>query len=228
MTRLSDRPKVQARYAAMEPAREERDDRHHLGLCDGRATYAAAMEPAPEERDDSGRRARRSCSLPAAMEPAPEERDDVQRQQPRLTPVSRPQWSPLLKSGMTVRHVRRLVDRLVAAMEPAPEERDDGAVPAGGYGRGHRAAMDPAPEERDDQSNLVNAHGSFLPQWSPLLKSGMTRALRALVMLDPVAAMEPAPEERDDRHGRTEDYVDISSPQWSPLLKSGMTSPGGW
>jgi len=84
--------------------------------------------------------------------------------------------------------------------------------------------MEPAPEERDDQSNLVNAHGSFLPQWSPLLKSGMTRALRALVMLDPVAAMEPAPEERDDRHGRTEDYVDISSPQWSPLLKSGMTS----
>jgi len=59
--------------------------------------------------------------------------------------------------------------------------------------------MEPAPEERDDGGLASgNAPFSYPPQWSPLLKSGMTTAIWTL--------------ERD---------ADV--PQWSPLLKSGMT-----
>ncbi len=85
----------------MEPAPEERDDADgHVGLAEAER---AAMEPAPEERDDPPV----SDTWPAAeqlaaMEPAPEERDDARAATCRASPASSPQWSPLLKSGMTV------------------------------------------------------------------------------------------------------------------------------
>src|SRR6266566_2504610 len=83
----------------MEPAREERDDE---GEDDGdKVRSRAAMEPAREERDD-GKGTGHPCPLRrAAMEPAREERDDG------FVPFSVelegdwPQWSPLVKSGMT-------------------------------------------------------------------------------------------------------------------------------
>ncbi len=80
----------------MEPAREERDDRR---LAPGAARRpGAAMEPAREERDDSS----------AGCKPY------LWR---RL-----PQWSPLVKSGMTGRGVRQPDGPRAAAMEPAREE----------------------------------------------------------------------------------------------------------
>ncbi len=59
-------------------------------------------------------------------------------------------------------------------MEPAPEERDDPAGPVAPH-RLPAAAMEPAPEERDDQNERLRTMGFNVPQWSPLLKSGMTR-----------------------------------------------------
>ncbi len=61
------------------------------------------------------------------------------------------------------------------------------------------AAMEPAPWERDD--SVSSCSGGFpvvMPQWSPLLGSGMTQDLRAGLQLVERAAMEPAPWERDD------------------------------
>ena len=64
----------------------------------------------------------------------------------------------------------------VAAMEPAPGERDDfrlaQVLPPAGV-----AAMEPAPGERDDAGPEDNPLRRLLPQWSPLLVSGMTAAV---------------------------------------------------
>jgi len=88
------------------------------------------------------------------MEPAPEERDDLVLNVGGYVGASTPQWSPLLKSGMTVRARPEHLDFLSAAMEPAPEERDDLQLrdPAR---RPRQAAMEPAPEERDDAEVAV-------------------------------------------------------------------------
>ncbi len=81
--------------------------------------------------------------------------------------------------------------------------------------------MEPAPEERDDQSAVSVTPAMSTPQWSPLLKSGMTGELPPGHGRH-AAAMEPAPEERDDDATRLSHHP-FSQPQWSPLLKSGMT-----
>ena len=61
-----------------------------------------------------------------------------------------------------------------AAMEPAPGERDDlGQENAQLIAVGD-AAMEPAPGERDDQCGQAQAYQAQVPQWSPLLVSGMT------------------------------------------------------
>ncbi len=61
------------------------------------------------------------------------------------------------------------------------------------------------------------------PQWSPLLKSGMTQHHIVMARIHMLAAMEPAPEERDDAFLCGHRARDLGQPQWSPLLKSGMT-----
>ncbi len=111
-----------------------------------------------------------------------------------------PQWSPLVKSGMTVKQVRAAGRHALAAMEPAREERDDppGRRPACPPTR--EAAMEPAREERDDAYSRVFGHALQVgPQWSPLVKSGMTwHVQQPRRPRGHRAAMEPAREERDD------------------------------
>ena len=67
----------------------------------------------------------------------------------------------------------------------------------------------------------------FLPQWSPLLVSGMTHRSPRLRPRALPAAMEPAPGERDDAEDETTLDLFRQMPQWSPLLVSGMTCPTG-
>ena len=83
------------------------------------------MEPAPGERDDTETGGLGSTGYHAAMEPAPGERDDRVLPAP-TSMMSRPQWSPLLVSGMTP-HAGLIIHPVLvgAAMEPAPGERDD-------------------------------------------------------------------------------------------------------
>ena len=59
--------------------------------------------------------------------------------------------------------------------------------------------MEPAPGERDDYDTLFRHLNDPMPQWSPLLVSGMTPGLGLLFVLF------------------------LTPPQWSPLLVSGMT-----
>ncbi len=59
--------------------------------------------------------------------------------------------------------------------------------------------MEPAREERDDLSAFTGIIAQLSPQWSPLVKSGMTTRV-------------------NPQEGTTK-WV----PQWSPLVKSGMT-----
>src|SRR6266699_2574734 len=84
-------------------------------------------------------------------------------------------------------------------MEPAREERDDEGEDDGDKVRS-RAAMEPAREERDDPYSRVFGHALQVgPQWSPLVKSGMTwHVQQPRRPRGHRAAMEPAREERDD------------------------------
>ncbi len=58
--------------------------------------------------------------------------------------------------------------------------------------------MEPAREERDDRVTVCTFPAGWVPQWSPLVKSGMT--------------FWPGVTSSQAR-----------GPQWSPLVKSGMT-----
>ncbi len=69
----------------------------------------------------------------------------------------RPQWSPLLKSGMTGLPGAGVELPDPAAMEPAPEERDDQVAQVPGARADRRAAMEPAPEERDDDRSAYSS-----------------------------------------------------------------------
>ena len=182
--------------AAMEPAPQERDDAG-VGAAVDTPAHCAAMEPAPQERDDRGSSAAATAErLHAAMEPAPQERDD--RAAARgPAPSALPQWSPLLRSGMTRRRVppARRVER--AAMEPAPQERDDRRA---GDPRRVRRRPQWSPLLRSGMTSTVRPGlvAGVAPQWSPLLRSGMTGADRSRAAGRRGAAMEPAPQERDD------------------------------
>ncbi len=59
------------------------------------------MEPAREERDDLGEDRPEQGQVVAATEPAREERDDMASRRSWPTTQLTPQWSPLVKSGMT-------------------------------------------------------------------------------------------------------------------------------
>ena len=66
-----------------------------------------------------------------------------------------------------------------------------------------------------------------MPQWSPLVVSGMTgRSAPPSLRATEQAAMEPARGERDDTlmSGSSRRRADL--PQWSPLVVSGMTMCG--
>ncbi len=161
------------------------------------------------------------------MEPAPEERDDLPRPARPGPPRLAPQWSPLRRSGTTEDRDTDFASFYLAAMEPAPEERDD-RVPArqrqlrGRCRNGARSGGAGRPFVLRCSQCMA-----YLPQWSPLRRSGTTgargtasagccrsrngaRSGGAGRLAAPVghgcgagpAAMEPAPEERDDRAGR--------------------------
>src|SRR5579875_1581718 len=152
--RLPPRP----RQAAMEPARNGRDDLLAAALLVFGAGQAA-MEPARNGRDDG------HVDLPpaqdglAAMEPARNGRDDSADSDIRLIKVE-PQWSPPVMGGMTARTWHHRGPGGCAAMEPARNGRDDR--------QGHRAAvagpgaaMEPARNGRDDP-----ATASSTGRWS--------------------------------------------------------------
>ncbi len=69
----------------------------------------------------------------------------------------------------------------------------------------------------------IDTVSTCLPQWSPLLGSGMTFFIVCLAPERPVAAMEPAPWERDDAWKSLHSVHKETTPQWSPILGSGMT-----
>ncbi len=84
------------------------------------------------------------------------------------------------------------------------------------------AVMEPAPWERDDQRCGVRAVAGDLPQWSPLLGSGMT--VTSLAFTAPAMLPQWSPLLGS---GMTPSSVTYwggpFGPQWSPLLGSGMT-----
>ena len=72
-------------------------------------------------------------------------------------------------------------------------------------------------------ANCANASSCGTPQWSPLVVSGMTLRAAQSRARGYSAAMEPARGERDDAN---DDVLQDTWvwPQWSPLVVSGMTT----
>ena len=131
-------------------------------------------------------RYRPSTTLAAAMEPDHEDREDLPGAYVARDALVVPQWSPIMKTGKTVPRCRRSRRVELAAMEPDHEDREDcagDAVPV----TDDLAAMEPDHEDREDTGKLVReALFSGLPQWSPIMKTGKTRA-------PAVGPQEPSP-----------------------------------
>ena len=111
----------------------------------------AAMEPGHEDREDRADGVRVAVTGCAAMEPGHEDREDGPNVALTFAPV-------------------------IAAMEPGHEDREDADR---GHQRveGGQAAMEPGHEDREDlQRWAVTAVEPLMPQWSPVTKTGKTRA----------------------------------------------------
>src|SRR5579875_1888331 len=160
--------------AAMEPARNGRDDRpfeqphpaearepqwsppvmggmtmqHSVTVP---AVRVAAMEPARNGRDDQHHPHRLAVHRLAAMEPARNGRDDSGSFWIWGANTMPPQWSPPVMGGMTSMKTGASGAVLRAAMEPARNGRDDRRIRHGPVRR-HGAAMEPARNGRDDWS----------------------------------------------------------------------------
>ena len=137
-------------HAAMEPARDERDQ-----WPDATQLDSGPEQPQWSPLVTSG--TRRAHHLQggvgdqvAAMEPDRDERDQLAA-------------------------ARRAESGSVAAMEPDRDERDQQALHRHSEG-GTPAAMEPARDERDQSSSAANDSAiTRSPQWSPLVTSGTSR-----------------------------------------------------
>src|SRR5579875_2074334 len=110
------------RSAAMEPARNGRDD--PAADLPGLHRVPAAMEPARNGRDDAEDSPHDAEIVVAAMEPARNGRDDNLPRKLQAAPAA-PQWSPPVMGGMTRPAPDPPRPRQGAAMEPARNGRDD-------------------------------------------------------------------------------------------------------
>src|SRR5579875_364128 len=240
--RLPPRP----RQAAMEPARNGRDDLLAAALLVFGAGQAA-MEPARNGRDDGHVDLHPAQDGLAAMEPARNGRDDSADSDIRLMKVE-PQWSPPVMGGMTARVIE----------PPSQVQEPQWSPPVMGgmtplrrrvLGAGRPAAMEPARNGRGGPTQgRYRQIGDGAPQWSPPVMGGMTLGRRRRRERDPRrAAMEPARNGRDDDRDRLPGHVDREAameparngrddpmivagetgaprvPQWSPPVMGGMT-----
>ncbi len=84
--------------------------------------------------------------------------------------------------------------------------------------------MEPAREERDDKKTpVVKAPKVDLPQWSPLVKSGMTSLDPGFKVCLDWPQWSPLVKSGMTGGGKLPGAVRVPVPQWSPLVKSGMT-----
>src|SRR5680860_1335686 len=182
--------------AAMEPGHEDREDRFpgHSGDGAGRA----AMEPGHEDREDLGRDDRRHECCVAAMEPGHEDREDpiadfVTAQQ------TRPQWSPVTKTGKT--HRAPSGSRPCASCRNGARSRRPGRLSSAPVSTFLVwAAMEPGHEDREDRGP---SRTSWLP---PACRNG-------------------ARSRRPGRLPATFAAANATKPQWSPVTKTGKTVP---
>ena len=95
-------------WASMEPGHEDREYMHRPN--NSTITSEASMEPGHEDREYMQRSCRRRrLADRASMEPGHEDREYVKGTATEST-VTKPQWSPVMKTGNT-----RRIGRLPAA-----------------------------------------------------------------------------------------------------------------
>ena len=90
--------------------------------------------------------------------------------------------------------------------------------------------MEPGHEDREYVSDgQVQSTGFWLPQWSPVMKTGNTGKILRGGLRATAASMEPGHEDREyalPSAGRA--YLPMM-PQWSPVMKTGNTRcPATW
>ncbi len=118
---------------------------------------------------------------------------------PDMLERHRPQWSPLLVSGMTFITEYRQDSQVTASMEPALGERDDEVLGLT-WELTDMASMEPALGERDDVARERGVPPATRASMEPALGERDDVNLRAMAGLGQLASMEPALGERDDVH----------------------------
>ena len=83
-----------------------------------------------------------------------------------------------------------------ASMEPGHEDREY-HPPAGRAVDGHVASMEPGHEDREYPLPSSQVIAPYLPQWSPVMKTGNTISCAASDHLVLAASMEPGHEDRE-------------------------------
>src|SRR5579875_2361785 len=109
----------------------------------------AAMEPARNGRDDQAERLGVLTPVAAAMEPARNGRDDGHGGSMGRMAPSRPQWSPPVIGGMTSAPQYGTNEQRLPQWSP-PVMGGMTRWKSGPPGKGDRAAMEPARNGRDD------------------------------------------------------------------------------
>src|SRR6266511_1478108 len=228
---------------AMEPARDERGDRHA-----GQRPPSGvdpALEPARDERGDGdllagGRVLGGPQWSPLAMSGATTSTRSTTsgRPVPQWSPLAmsgatssvggcarcsrRPQWSPLAMSGATRDGPVRAVVGPPAAMEPARDERGDRVTLSQPLDVTVRPQWSPLAMSGATPNRSSSSPPTSKPQWSPLAMSGATWHMAGVASRYGEAAMEPARDERGDSP-MPRPSNGAPRPQWSPLAMSGAT-----
>ncbi len=181
--------------AAMEPGHEDREDRPKTwpptwigespqwspvtktgktgGIPhSGERTSDAAMEPGHEDREDTTDYGA-TDNAPTGRNGARSRRPGRRRHPSRSSdPVSRPQWSPVTKTGKTGRYVDPALVKERAAMELGHEDREDYTLiyPTGFHSGGRNGARSRRPGR--PAVTLLSRAPLIPPQWSPVTKTG--------------------------------------------------------
>ena len=132
----------------------------------------ASMEPGHEDREYLEGIARKDFdTVYASMEPGHEDRE-YKKERPKIEQVTKPQWSPVMKTGNTSDVTMRPLITVMPQWSPVMKTGNTRPAP-GGYFALH------------------------MPQWSPVMKTGNTPHEGAGAGPAPDASMEPGHEDRE-------------------------------
>ena len=156
----------------------------------------ASMEPGHEDREYLEGIARKDFdTVYASMEPGHEDRE-YKKERPKIEQVTKPQWSPVMKTGNTSDVTMRPLITVMPQWSPVMKTGNTSDVTM-------RPLITVMPQWSPvmKTGNTRPAPGGYfalhMPQWSPVMKTGNTPHEGAGAGPAPDASMEPGHEDRE-------------------------------